>query len=67
MLCGAIFDRCLQYGKVKEVRMALDNKGQPKGFAFVEFEQEVRVSVERSGALVYAAITERCSGVTGRE
>ena len=22
--------------------MAMDDKGQPKGFAFVEFEQEVR-------------------------
>ncbi|KAJ3554397.1 hypothetical protein NM688_g3135 [Phlebia brevispora] len=28
------------YGPVKEVRMALDDKGQPKGFAFVEFEHE---------------------------
>ncbi|THG99405.1 hypothetical protein EW026_g2934 [Hermanssonia centrifuga] len=28
------------YGKIKEVRMGLDDKGQPKGFAFVEFEQE---------------------------
>lgn len=30
-----------QYGVVKEVRMALDDNGRPKGFAFVEFEQEV--------------------------
>ncbi|TFY58334.1 hypothetical protein EVJ58_g6483 [Rhodofomes roseus] len=28
------------YGSVKEVRMALDNNGRPKGFAFVEFETE---------------------------
>ncbi|EMD31421.1 hypothetical protein CERSUDRAFT_119799 [Gelatoporia subvermispora B] len=28
------------YGAVKEVRMALDNNGRPKGFAFVEFERE---------------------------
>ncbi|KAF9811778.1 hypothetical protein IEO21_06434 [Rhodonia placenta] len=28
------------YGVVKEVRMALDDNGRPKGFAFVEFEQE---------------------------
>ncbi|KAH9925562.1 RNA-binding protein Prp24 [Fomitopsis serialis] len=28
------------YGAVKEVRMALDNTGRPKGFAFVEFENE---------------------------
>ncbi|KAH7914268.1 hypothetical protein BJ138DRAFT_1177428 [Hygrophoropsis aurantiaca] len=28
------------YGSLKEVRMAQDPKGQPKGFAFVEFEDE---------------------------
>ncbi|KAM5538638.1 hypothetical protein V8D89_007667 [Ganoderma adspersum] len=28
------------YGVVKEVRMILDDKGQSKGFAFVEFESE---------------------------
>ncbi|OCH91935.1 RNA-binding protein Prp24 [Obba rivulosa] len=28
------------YGAVKDVRMALDNNGRPKGFAFVEFERE---------------------------
>ncbi|KAI0726224.1 RNA-binding protein Prp24 [Fomitopsis betulina] len=28
------------YGAVKEVRMALDSNGRPKGFAFVEFEDE---------------------------
>ncbi|KZT64612.1 hypothetical protein DAEQUDRAFT_717745 [Daedalea quercina L-15889] len=28
------------YGTVKEVRMALDSSGRPKGFAFVEFESE---------------------------
>ncbi|KAG5646531.1 hypothetical protein DXG03_003298 [Asterophora parasitica] len=28
------------YGAIKEVRMATDEKGQSKGFAFIEFEQE---------------------------
>ncbi|GJE88539.1 RNA-binding protein Prp24 [Phanerochaete sordida] len=28
------------YGTVKAVRLGLDEKGQPKGYAFVEFEQE---------------------------
>ncbi|KAH7922022.1 hypothetical protein BV22DRAFT_1131760 [Leucogyrophana mollusca] len=28
------------YGSLKEVRMAQDPNGQPKGFAFVEFEEE---------------------------
>ncbi|KIP09711.1 hypothetical protein PHLGIDRAFT_22785 [Phlebiopsis gigantea 11061_1 CR5-6] len=28
------------YGAVKDIRMATDEKGQPKGFAFVEYEQE---------------------------
>lgn len=36
----------IQYGSVKDVRMTLDDKGQPKGFAFVEFEQEVRTTLE---------------------
>lgn len=31
-----------QYGPVKEVRMATEQNGQSKGFAFVEFEEEVR-------------------------
>ena len=34
-------DRC-QYGPVKDIRMALDADNHSKGFAFVEFEEEVR-------------------------
>ena len=33
-------DRC-QYGPVKEVRMALNAENHSKGFAFIEFEEEV--------------------------
>lgn len=33
--------RIWQYGTVKDIRMATDEKGQPKGFAFVEYENEV--------------------------
>ena len=32
----------IQYGSVKDIRLAVDDKGHTKGFAFVEFEQEVR-------------------------
>jgi RNA recognition motif-containing protein len=37
------YDRLLyaQYGGMKEVRMATDDDGSAKGFAFVEFEAEV--------------------------
>lgn len=35
----------LQYGAVKDIRMATDEKGQPKGFAFVEYEQEVSLGL----------------------
>lgn len=31
----------LQYGAVKEVRMAMDKDDKSKGFAFIEFEEEV--------------------------
>jgi RNA recognition motif-containing protein len=34
-----------QYGAVKEVRMAVDKNGNSKGFAFVEFEREVWLSL----------------------
>jgi RNA recognition motif-containing protein len=37
-------DRC-QYGPVKEVRMALNAENHSKGFAFIEFEEEVGLSV----------------------
>ena len=33
--------RPAQYGRVKEVRMTVGSDGNCKGFAFVEFEQEV--------------------------
>jgi RNA recognition motif-containing protein len=33
----------MQYGRVKEVRMETDEEGNSKGFAFVEFEEAVRV------------------------
>ncbi len=33
----------MKYGAVKDVRMILDDKGLSKGFAFVEFENEVGV------------------------
>ncbi|CCM02468.1 uncharacterized protein FIBRA_04567 [Fibroporia radiculosa] len=36
------------YGTVKEVRMALDPNGRPKGFAFIEFEQEQDASAALS-------------------
>ena len=51
----------LQYGKVKEVRMALDDRNQPIGFAFVEFEEEVRgmTAIPRS---VSDYVKERCVG-----
>ncbi len=39
-------DRCHQYGSVKEVRMALNTDNHSKGFAFIEFEEEVGLSVE---------------------
>lgn len=38
-------DRC-QYGPVKEVRMALNAENYSKGFAFIEFEEEVGLSVQ---------------------
>lgn len=31
----------VQYGAVKEVRMAMDKDDKSKGFAFIEFEEEV--------------------------
>ncbi|KAF9077529.1 hypothetical protein BDP27DRAFT_1311204 [Rhodocollybia butyracea] len=30
-----------KFGPVKDVRMAVDNEGKPRGFAFVEFENEI--------------------------
>jgi RNA recognition motif-containing protein len=30
-----------QYGPIKEIRLAEDKSGQPKGFAFIDFESEV--------------------------
>lgn len=41
--CACVLSLPSQYGSVKEVRMALDDNGRPKGFAFVEFEDEVSV------------------------
>jgi hypothetical protein len=35
----------MQYGSLKEVRMTTDKDGNAKGFAFVEFETEVRLYV----------------------
>jgi len=32
----------LQYGAIKEVRIALEDDGHARGFAFVEFEEPVR-------------------------
>ncbi|KAG2083824.1 hypothetical protein BD769DRAFT_1292867, partial [Suillus cothurnatus] len=29
-----------QYGPIKEIRLAEDKSGQPKGFAFIDFESE---------------------------
>jgi squamous cell carcinoma antigen recognized by T-cells 3 len=37
-------DEWPQYGTVKEVRLALDKDGKSKGFAFIEFEEEVSFS-----------------------
>lgn len=31
-----------QFGAVKGIRLNLDDKGECKGYAFVEFEDEVR-------------------------
>jgi len=33
-----------QYGPVKEVRIALDDGGHARGYAFIEFEEAVRVT-----------------------
>lgn len=35
----------LQFGEIKGVRMMLNEQGHSKGFAFVEFETEVRISL----------------------
>lgn len=39
----------MQYGTIKEggVRVGADDKGECKGYAFVEFEDEVRSSHSR--------------------
>ena len=37
----------LQYGPIKDIRMATDPEGHSKGFAFVEFEEEVSSFVTR--------------------
>lgn len=44
--------RCTQYGSIKDIRLATDEKGQTKGFAFVEFEQDVGWRTELT-ALMY--------------
>jgi RNA recognition motif-containing protein len=33
---------CIQFGSIKEVRLATTDYGTAKGFAFVEFTDEVR-------------------------
>lgn len=44
MVSTAIFTiwHC-QYGAVKDIRLAQDKNGQSKGFAFVEFQNEVSI------------------------
>lgn len=33
----------MQYGEVKDIRMALDDNGHAKGYAFVEYGSPVRL------------------------
>lgn len=43
LLTYPTFSRAIQYGVVKDVRLALDERGQNKGFAFVEFQDQVPI------------------------
>lgn len=55
-----------QYGAVKDIRMATDDKGQPKGFAFVEFESEVRkIIYAYRERLLMVTTSERRAGCFG--
>ena len=60
-----------QYGPVKEVRMALNADNHSKGFAFIEFEEEVGLSAEsracaRGFTLALMSAERCCKGSWGQ-